>query len=160
MDSASTSFTNSNDYHRPYTNIVSSGNVIIPAARYIFGAGNYMTIDPELYYPSACLFCGLPNGSKRITASTASLLATSTSQEIIVATAAPTMPFYSSAATNRKPHELEEIIVQHRHGTSKNLASIMSSLFQRCRRYLIQKRLHLPVVTQGRKRFLIPSSFY
>ncbi|KAL9542246.1 hypothetical protein MBANPS3_008705 [Mucor bainieri] len=153
------------DYPKSSTNMVtSSGNAIMPAARYIFGAGNYMTIDPELYYPNACLFCGLPNGSKRETTATASLLATSTSQEIIVATAAPTMQFYNNAETNKKPHELEEIIVQHRHRTSKNLASIMSnqlhSLFQRWRRYLIQKRLHFPVVTQGRKRYLIPSSFY
>ncbi|CAO3612006.1 unnamed protein product [Mucor fragilis] len=164
MDPASTCFTNSNDYHGPYTNIAaSSGNAIMPAAHYIFGAGNYMTIDPELYYPSACLFCGLPNGSKKEMAA-ATTTATSTSQGIIVATAAPTMQFYSSAGTNEKPHELEEIIVQHRHRTSKNLASIMSnqlhSMFQRWRRYLIQKRLHFPVVTQGRKRFLIPSSFY
>ncbi|GAN03351.1 hypothetical protein MAM1_0039c02804 [Mucor ambiguus] len=154
-----------NVYPSSYTNIIaSSGNAIMPVARYIFGAGNYMTIDPELYYPSACLFCGLPNGRKREFIATTSMLATSTSQEIIVATAAPTMHFYNNAETNEKPQRLEEIIVQHRHRTSKNLASIMSnrlhSLFQRWRRYLIQKRLHFPVVAQGRKRFLIPSSFY
>lgn len=164
MDPASTCFTNSNEYHGSYANIVtSSGNAIIPAARYIFGAGNYMTIDPELYYPSACLFCGLPNGSRKETASTASIIATSTSQGIFAATAAPTMQFYSSAGTNKKPHALEEIIV-HRHRASKNLASIMSkhchSLFQRWRHYIIRKRLHFPVATQGRRRFLIPSSFY
>ncbi|OAD02147.1 hypothetical protein MUCCIDRAFT_164085 [Mucor lusitanicus CBS 277.49] len=155
MDPASTCLTSNSNV----ASSTGSGNAIMPAARYVFGAGNYyMTIDPEHYYPSACLFCGLPNGSKREGTSS------STSQEITVATAAPTMQFYDSAGTNEKPHELEEIIVQHRHRTARNLASIMSNqlhaLLSRWRRYLIQKRLHLPVVTQGRKRFLIPSSFY
>ncbi|CEP11649.1 hypothetical protein [Parasitella parasitica] len=79
-----------------------NGNVISPAAHYIFGAGNYMTYHPDQYYPNACLFCGLPNGAKKEAISTP----TSTSQEIIVATAAPTMQFHS-AGTNGKSEPVQ-----------------------------------------------------
>ena len=171
MDLALSSFSN-NDWHSQHRGSISSsssssssssGNANLPTAHYIFGAGNYMTFNPELYYPNACLFCGLPNGGKK----EAAFITTCTSQEIIVATAAPTMPFYSTRANEKPRNRLLEIII-HKHPKSKNLASIMSKLisnqfqttFQKWRRYLVQKRLHFPVVTQSRKRFLIPSSFY
>ncbi|KAG2206052.1 hypothetical protein INT46_008238 [Mucor plumbeus] len=169
MEPALNSFTN-NNCHSQHSSILisssisdSSGNSIVPTAHYIYGAGNYMTFNPELYYPNACLFCGLPNGSKK----EATFTTTCTSQETIIATAAPTIQFYSDG-TNEKPrNRLLEIII-HKHPKSKNLASIMSKLIsnrfqttlQKWRQYLIQKRLHFPVVTQSRKRFLIPSSFY
>lgn len=193
MELGSTSFTINSCNTQQYNIITSctsntsngscsnTGNaIVLPAAHYVFGAAHYMTLNnPELYYPNACLFCGLPNGGKKeAVISIASTSVTTTSQDIMVATAAPTMHFYYHRGTrsSEKPHKnhlLEEEIIMHKHHPASRslLVSIMSKLLvssqpyttlQKWRRYLIQKRLvHFPAVaSQGQKRLLIPSLFY
>ncbi|CAO3608228.1 unnamed protein product [Mucor hiemalis] len=108
---------------------------------FIVGGGAYMTYyeqqpsnDFERIYPSACLFCGIPNGKPIVT----------TSDPCI--TDAPTM---QRVANQRVVHTA---VLRSHHHHHNNVSKSINSYFKAIKKFVIRKQLYL-FATMYKRRF-------
>ncbi|KAI7901463.1 uncharacterized protein BX663DRAFT_514508 [Cokeromyces recurvatus] len=159
---------------------------------FLIGAGNYITMNyndnyikkedeeryssPDLvkdnavlYYPNACLFCGVPNGSLKQKEDKKLCIK---EEQLITITAAPiiTTPALDYSKANQNLPSLNPLLTltinkqpySQNYVVHKLTCAIKRAhfLFEYTRKFIIRKRLHFPVVAHNRKRTVIPSSFY
>lgn len=112
---------------------------VVTPIHYIVGGGAYMTYfehenDFERTYPSACLFCGIPNGKPIIS---------TTSDPCI--TDAPTM--HSTVNHQRVVHTAVKVLRSHsnrnNNNNNNNVSKSINSYFKAIKKFIIRKQLYL-----------------